>query len=200
MSAPDVPDPLSMVHSGEVQLSPRIIGLAMARSLGAVALTLVIYAVIPIRDITTARFAGALAVLGLVGITFVFVRLLARVNRSSHPGMAAIEALVLIIGMFLVLFATMYVALWQTDPASFSQPLDRVAGIYFSVTVLVTVGFGDISAVSDLARITVTIQMILDVALIGAAVKLLSSSARHAFAASVGASSPSPDDEGGSAS
>lgn len=200
MSAPEVPDAYSLVSSGEVRIPRRVIWLALSRSLGAVAVTVVIYALLPIRDITTARLAGGLAVVGLIGITYVFVRLLARVNRSAHPGLAAIEALVLVIGMFLVLFATMYVALWQTDPASFSQPLDRVAAIYFSVTVLVTVGFGDISAVSDLARIAVTIQMVLDVALIGAAVKLLSSSARHAFVANAGASSQGPVDEGGSAS
>ena len=36
--------------------------------------------------------------------------------------------------------------------------------LYFSVTVFATVGFGDISAVSDAARVVVTIRMITDAA------------------------------------
>ena len=70
-----------------------------------------------------------------------------------------------------------------TDPATFTQVVDKVAGVYFSVTVLATVGFGDISAVSDLARIMVTVQMIIDLVLIGVTVKLLGTVARRAVEA-----------------
>jgi hypothetical protein len=39
--------------------------------------------------------------------------------------------------------------------------------VYFSVTVFATVGFGDISPVSDPARIVVTVQMIADLLVLG---------------------------------
>ncbi len=66
------------------------------------------------------------------------------------------------------------------DPESFTQPMNKVAAVYFSVTILATVGFGDIAPVTDLTRIVVTVQMVLDLVLIGAAVKLLGASAKRA--------------------
>ena len=61
--------------------------------------------------------------------------------------------------------------------------MDKVAGIYFTTTVLTTVGFGDISPVSDTARIVVTLQMVLGMVLIGTAFKALGFSAKRAVTA-----------------
>ena len=35
-----------------------------------------------------------------------------------------------------------------SDPAGFSQPLDRTTALYFTMTVLATVGFGDIALIA----------------------------------------------------
>ena len=58
-------------------------------------------------------------------------------------------------------------------PGSFSQPLDRTAALYFTVTVLATVGFGDITPVTTIARVAATVQMVLDIAFVGLAAKVL---------------------------
>jgi hypothetical protein len=57
--------------------------------------------------------------------------------------------------------------------AAFSQGMTRLDSLYFTVTVFATVGFGDISPVSQAARIVVMIQMIGDFALIGVGVRIL---------------------------
>ena len=49
----------------------------------------------------------------------------------------------------------------------FSEPLTRTSALYFSVTVFSTVGFGDITAKTDAARLVVTAQMLLDLLLLG---------------------------------
>ena len=54
-----------------------------------------------------------------------------------------------------------------TDPGAFTEPLSRVDTLYFVVTVFATVGFGDISPVSEVARVLVTVQMVGDLILIG---------------------------------
>ena len=60
------------------------------------------------------------------------------------------------------------------DPASFTvDTLTRVDALYFTVTVFSTVGFGDISAATEPARVLVTIQMILNLIFLGAGVRLL---------------------------
>ncbi len=51
--------------------------------------------------------------------------------------------------------------------AAFSEPMSRTDARYFTVTVFATVGFGDISAVSQAARVLVTSQMVADLLLLG---------------------------------
>lgn len=41
-----------------------------------------------------------------------------------------------------------------TDSANFSQPLNKVASVYLSLTILSTVGFGDIVSPSDTSRLS----------------------------------------------
>lgn len=159
--------------------APRAVLWSVARSLGLVTATLGIYALVPIRE-ETALAVGVFALVGLIVLGVVFVRQLRRISRAANPLGAAVEALGLVFGMFLALFAFAYVSLEADDPAAFTQPIDKVAGVYFSVTVLATVGFGDIAPVSSVARLVVTCQMVLDLILIGSAVKVLGASARHA--------------------
>ena len=61
---------------------------------------------------------------------------------------------------------------------TFTQDLDHVRALYFTVTVFSTVGFGDITPRTDPARLIVSVQMLLDLALIGAVVRLLFNAAR----------------------
>jgi hypothetical protein len=91
-----------------------------------------------------------------------------------------VEALVLVFGLFLSFFSLLYVSLSTSSPDAFTQQVDKIAGIYFTTTVLTTVGFGDISPVSDTARVLVTLQMILGMVLIGTAFKALGFSAKRA--------------------
>jgi hypothetical protein len=61
----------------------------------------------------------------------------------------------------------------QDDPANFStHTLTRTDALYFTVTVFATVGFGDISATSQVARCFVTAQMILDLLVLGLGVRV----------------------------
>jgi hypothetical protein len=50
--------------------------------------------------------------------------------------------------------------------------LARTDSLYFTMTVFATVGFGDISATSEVARIAVMAQMILDLLVLGLLVKV----------------------------
>jgi hypothetical protein len=55
----------------------------------------------------------------------------------------------------------------RSDPQQFSEPLTRLDAAYFTVTVFATVGFGDITAVSETARAVVTVQMLGGLVLVG---------------------------------
>jgi voltage-gated potassium channel len=92
--------------------------------------------------------------------------------RSKHPGLRAAEALAFSIPLYLLLFASTYTEMARASTMNFTEPLSRTDALYFSVTVFASVGFGDISAVSDGARLLVTVQMLLDLLLLSLVVRL----------------------------
>jgi len=56
---------------------------------------------------------------------------------------------------------------------SFSQPMTRTNALYFTVTVFSTVGFGDITAKTDPARLLVTVQMIINLIVLGIGARVI---------------------------
>ena len=72
-----------------------------------------------------------------------------------------------------MVFAATYSVISNGRPDSFSEPLSRTDALYFTVTVFATVGFGDISPRTDLARIITMVQMILGLITVGLLAKIL---------------------------
>jgi hypothetical protein len=112
-------------------------------------------------------FAGLCVLAGLVAVQ---VR---AIVRSPRLRLTAITALAFSIPLFVVLFATAYFLMEQTVSTTFSQPMTRLDALYFHVTVLTTVGFGDIAPHSELARALTTVQMVGGLLLIGLVVRVL---------------------------
>jgi voltage-gated potassium channel len=92
--------------------------------------------------------------------------------RSDYPGLRAVETLALAVPLYLLLFARTYFLAERANAGYFSEPLTRSSALYFSVTVFSTVGFGDITAKTDPARLVVTAQMLLDFILLGFGVRV----------------------------
>ena len=69
----------------------------------------------------------------------------------------------MIIPVYLLLFASTYFVMERASAANFTQPLTRTDALYFSVTVFATVGFGDITAKTEVARMLVTFQILLGI-------------------------------------
>jgi ion channel len=99
--------------------------------------------------------------------------------KAKYPKLRAIEALAVTVPLFLLIFSRMYLSNSLNDPAVFTSPLDNTTALYFTVTVFATVGFGDIVAQTNGMRLLVTLQMLLDLAVLGLAIKLLTSAAQR---------------------
>ena len=95
-----------------------------------------------------------------------------QITRSKYPGLRAAEALAFTIPLYLLLFASTYFLMARAATTNFTEPLTRTDALYFSVTVFTTVGFGDISAKSQAARLIVTLQMLADLLLLGIGIRL----------------------------
>ncbi|MEV4433114.1 ion channel [Streptomyces sp. NPDC049585] len=118
------------------------------------------------------RFEGSAAVglvLGLAGVTALFMWQIRSILRSSRPRLRAVESLAATVPLFLLLFAATYYLTEQARPGSFTEPLTRTGALYFALTVFSTVGFGDITPHTDAARIMTMVQMAGDILLLGVA-------------------------------
>ena len=144
----------------------RIIGRTLLRALVTITLLVVLYYILPLDTPL-----DTWPVLLLIACLAVFAALLTwrirEVTQSQYPGLRAIETIAAVIPLYILGFALAYYLMERAHSGYFSQPLTRTGALYFSVTVFATVGFGDISAKTDAARIVVTIQMIFDLILLG---------------------------------
>ena len=75
--------------------------------------------------------------------------------------------------LYVLLFATTYFLMARANHTTFGGPLSRTDAMYFSSTIFTTVGFGDITAKSEAARVVVTLQMWLDLVFLGLVVRLV---------------------------
>jgi voltage-gated potassium channel len=117
------------------------------------------------------------------------------VSRSPHPGLRAVEAVAVTVPLLILMFASAYVVMSSADGESFTQALTRTDAVYFAVTVLATVGFGDIAPKTAAARVVVTVQMLADLVLIGVIARVLFGAAQQRRQTLI-ASAALADDEG----
>lgn len=143
-----------------------------------ICLTLLAYAVSPAEGAGTNELATRVVVvlLLIVGAAILAVR---SVIRAEYPMLRAVEAFVAVLSLLIVAFAYVYLVSSSADPAAFSEPLDHIGALYFTITTTTTVGFGDITPKSNPVRIVVMVQMICNVVLIGAVARLLIGVARQ---------------------
>ncbi len=152
---------------------------AVMRSLVTAALVVVLYAVLPVEGADTASSVVVLAVGLLVLVVLVAVRV-RQIVQDTQPRLRAAEGLALVVPLFVAVFAWAYLLMSQADPESFSEPLTRVGAAYFTLSVLSTVGFGDISAQNDVSRLLVSAQIVLTFTVLAAVVRLIVDTGRAA--------------------
>jgi len=144
----------------------------------AVSALLVAYFVAPLDSRSGAAVRVVAIVAGLVVFGAIFVRQVRQIRRARHPMLRAIEAAALVATLFVVVMASIHFGLGRATPSSYSEALSRLDALYFTVTTLATVGFGDITPTSGVTRAVTTVQMVLGVILLGAGLRLLAGIAR----------------------
>ena len=145
-------------------------GLLRAAVSGAAMVAL--YYVLPLQ----ARSSGYLILELIVGLAL-FIGMTAwqvrAITRSKRPRIRAIQALATATPLFLLLFASTYFVMSKQTPATFTEALSRSDALYFTITVFATVGFGDISAQDEFARLVVAAQMLLDLIVLSLGIQVI---------------------------
>lgn len=159
-------------EQGQSRDKRRALVAAAARTISTTVVLVAAYFLLPFQHLN--ELGPVLGLCGgLVLVVVLIIRQAKSIMAARYPGLRGVEALAVIAVVFILLFATTYVLTSFVAPDSFTAPLTRIDALYFTVTVLGTVGFGDIAAVTQGARIIVTVQILADIALIGAGVRVL---------------------------
>ena len=149
-----------------------MIAWGVLRIVGSVTALVVLYYLLPLDHFSTGT-AVTILVIGLA----VFIGLVAfqtrSIIRSPFPGLRGIEALATSVPLFLLLFASTYLVMAKMSASNFDGGLTHTDGLYFTVTVFSTAGFGDITAKTQAARLVVTGQMIANLVILGLAIKII---------------------------
>lgn len=169
--------------------SARRIAWSLLRVVGSVAALVALYYALPLDHSSTGAVV-AMLLIGLAGFVVLVAAQVRSIIRSPHPGMRALEALSTCVPFFLLLFSATYVALAALSPNSFGEHLSHSGGIYFTVTVFSTVGFGDITAKTDTARLVVTVQMLADLVVLGLGIKVIVGAVQRVRQRGAGRKSP----------
>ncbi len=147
--------------------------LAVIRILVATTALLIVYFSFPLNERDNLTLGAVAIVVGLAVFVAFFSRQLRQIRQADYPVLRATEGIAMVGTVFVTAMASVHYVLAQADPSSYTEHLSRLDALYFTVTTIATVGFGDITPTSATTRAVTTGQMVLGLILVGAGVRLL---------------------------
>lgn len=137
--------------------------------------TLLFFYCVPIGDEEHPIWRWILFVVGLGLLIFLIaVQLRKQLAAGSDPGVR-IRSLIILLYPVVTLFALTYYVIQIADPTQFTDLVTRTDSLYFTVITLGTVGYGDVHAVGQLARVVSMVQVVFDLVVIGALIAVATS-------------------------
>jgi ion channel len=152
--------------------------MVLIRALLSTAILVVLYYLIPMRGSDAPIAAGL--ILGLAAFTILVVWQVSSIVKSDYPGLRAVEALATAGPLFILVFASSYYMIDWTQPGAFTEALTKTDALYFAVTVFSSVGFGDITPLTTTGRVVTMVQMMGDLVVFGAVLRLITNAAKTA--------------------
>ena len=126
-----------------------------------------------VRDHPDTYLRLALSLLILAGLALALRRQVRRSRRALRPAYLRIQWLLSAMYVLILGFALVYAVIAATLPAQFAGLDDRTDALYFSVTLVGTVGFGDIHPSGTVGQLAAIVHMVFNLIFIGTALRLL---------------------------
>lgn len=154
-----------------------------AHSFATLVALLVLYYALPIGGRLEPAGTVALTLVGLlVGVVAITALAGSQIRRQIRWGRDAnirIQSLLALVYLAIVLFATTYFSLATGTEEQFAGLVTKTDALYFTLTTLATVGFGDVHAAGQAARAIVTFQIAFNLVVIGALISTITSRIRR---------------------
>jgi hypothetical protein len=147
------------------------------RLAGILVVVLVLYFTVPVSfEIETSEVVQLLV--SLVALTVLAVAVLSEVRHQLVDAERRIDGLVIALMIAVLGFALGFYVMAERDPAQLPGLDTRVDALYFTMTTLLTIGYGDIHAAGQAARTLVLIQMVFNVVIIATAASTITTRIR----------------------
>ena len=141
---------------------------------------LVAYFAVPVGGPVLSGSVAVAVALTVVGTIALGWSIYGQVRRYMLSGTSlTVDGLILTLVLVIVFFALALYLLEATDPGQIAGLRTRVDALYFTMATATTVGYGDVHAVGQLARVVVIVQLAFNVVFVAAVVALLSSRMRE---------------------
>jgi voltage-gated potassium channel len=149
------------------------------RLAGSMAGLLLVYYAVPfttLGSVGRATTGLALTAMGVAALGWAITgevrRQLAGVSTTRVPG------LFMLLGLVVFVFAFCYYLLERTTPGQIAGLETRTDALYFTLSTLGTVGFGDVHAQGQIARVLVIVQILFDFVFVAALAATLTGKVR----------------------
>jgi voltage-gated potassium channel len=132
--------------------------------------SLVVFYAVPVstqESIGRVALSVLLTLLGIAALAWAIVEQLRRQLRSRSED---IHTLLMLLALVAMVFALGYFVLEEHSPGQLRGVSTRTDALYFTISTLTTVGYGDVHAAGQIARVLVILQLLFDVVFVGALV------------------------------
>ncbi len=112
-----------------------------------------------------------LVLVGVAALGWVITRQVRQHIRGEQT--AALHSLLVLLWLVVVVFSAAFFQLDRVDDAQVVDLRTRLDSLYFVLSTLATVGYGDVHAVGQTARALVSVQIVLNLVFVAALVRLV---------------------------
>jgi voltage-gated potassium channel len=137
--------------------------------LGVCGMLIIFYTVPVSAQESTGRVAISV-LLTLIGVAALAWAIVEQVRRQLHNRSEDIHTLLMLLPLVAMVFALGFFVLEEHSPGQLSGVSTRTDALYFTLSTLTTVGYGDVHAEGQLARGMVILQLVFNAVFVAAAV------------------------------
>jgi voltage-gated potassium channel len=164
-----------------------------AATTALVAAATAVYYVLPVPGPMRESSWAVMFFLGCAVLSVLILVAITRLLRSGED--ARIRGLILQLTLTVLFFSWSDESVAQL-PGQFAELSTKTDSLYFNISTLATVGFGDVHPVGQLARAAVTLQIVFNLVFLGAAVSLITGFVRSRAQGRMQASRHGPEQAG----